>query len=264
MSVIPCPGPLSVLLTSLPLDLPAALAEAVALGFTHVDLVARAERSPADLEALADSGVLVRCLSIGRDLPPGTALDALDVGARRAAYEVVQRQIDDAARLGAACVYLVSPPPGGDPALRAFAEVCALLADHAGRRMMPLCMEPIPGRALATTVRMLAWLEQLAHPNLALLLDIGHCLISGEDPAAMARQAGRRLGYVHLDDNDAVGDLHWPLLSGRLTRQHLDDLAVALRELRYGAGLALELNPGNLEPVTALRESKRIAEEHLL
>jgi sugar phosphate isomerase/epimerase len=229
-----------------------------------VDLVARAERAPADLEALAEAGVLVRCLSIGRDLPAGTALDAVDVGARRAAYEVVCRQIDDAARLAAACVYLVPPLPGVELALRAFGEACGLLADHAGRRMMPLCLEPIPGRAVATAGHMLTWLEQLAHPNLALLLDVGHCLISGEDPAAVARQAGARLGYVHLDDNDAVGDLHWPLLTGRLTRRHLEELAVALRELNYRAGLALELNPGNPDPVTALRESRRIAEEYFV
>jgi sugar phosphate isomerase/epimerase len=240
------------------------MAEAVALGFTHVDLVARADRAPGELEALADAGVLVRCLSVGRDLPAGTALDAVDVGARRTAYEVVRRQIDDAAQLGAVCVYLVSPPPGGDLALRAFGEACTQLADHAGQRMMPLCVEPIPGRALGTAGQMLAWLEQLAHPNLALLLDVGHCLISGEDPAALARQAGGRLGYVHLDDNDAVGDLHWPLLTGRLTPRHLDDLAVALREQGYRAGLALELNPGNPDPVAALRESKRIAEMQLI
>jgi len=46
-----------------------------------------------------------------------------------------------------------------------------------------------------------------------------------------------------------------------LTRRQLDDLAVALRGLNYRGGLALELNPGNPEPVAALCESKRIAEE---
>jgi hypothetical protein len=37
MSELVCPGPLSVLLTSLPLDLPAALAQAVPLGANRID-----------------------------------------------------------------------------------------------------------------------------------------------------------------------------------------------------------------------------------
>ena len=70
---------------------------------------------------------------------------------------------------------------------------------------------------MADAAAMLAWLRQSAHPNLGLLLDVGHCLIAGEDAGAAARAAGPLLAHVHLDDNDGVGDLHWPLLSGQLT-----------------------------------------------
>jgi sugar phosphate isomerase/epimerase len=258
---LPCP--LSVLLTSLPLDFAAALAETVRLGFTHVDVVALAERPAAHLDALGDSGLLVGCASLGRDLPPGCRLDATDVGARRQAVQVVRQQVADAARLGATCAYLVPPADDHGAGLTAFAEVCSLLAEHAAGRMVRLCVEPIPGRLLPDARKTLAFLDEVAHPNLGLLLDVGHCLISGEDPAGVARQAGGRLALVHLDDNDGQGDLHWPLLTGRLTAAHLEELARALREIGYRGALTLELNPDNPDPVKALRESKAVAEQLL-
>jgi sugar phosphate isomerase/epimerase len=94
-----------------------------------------------------------------------------------------------------------------------------------------------------------------------LLLDVGHCLNSGEAAAAVVRRAGDRLGYVHLDDNDGAGDLHWPLLTGRLTSQQLADTMTALRTIGYRGALSLELNPMNPEPAEALRDGKRIVEQ---
>jgi hydroxypyruvate isomerase len=250
--------PLSAFLTSLPLPFAEAVAAAARLGFTHVDVVAVAERPAADLEALADAGVLVGCASVGRELPPGCALDAADVEARRRAVETVQRQLTDAARLGATVAYLVPPTEGGR--LTLFAEACVLLADFAAGRMVRLLVEHVPGRALATVGDTLAWLEGVGHPRLGLLLDVGHCLISGEDIGDAVRRTGGRLAHVHLDDNDGVGDLHWPLLTGRLTEADLAALAGALEEIKYRGGLGLELNAGNADPVAALAAGKTVAE----
>jgi sugar phosphate isomerase/epimerase len=256
----PAPGPLAAFLTSLPLDFTDACRAAADLGFTHADIVAVADRPAAHREALADTGLLVQCAALGRDLPQGQSLDATDVAARRAALELVKRQVADAARLGASSAYIV---PGGDdgaPALARFAEACTLLADYAGARMVRLCVEHIPDRALPSAAATLDWLGALAHPNLFLLLDAGHCLISGEDAAAVVRRAGPRLGYVHLDDNDGQGDVHWPLLTGRLTRDGLVTLLAALREVEYRGGVALELNAAHGDAVRGLRESKEIVE----
>src|SRR5205085_4210790 len=123
----------------------------------------------------------------------------------------------DAAQLGATHAYLV---PGFDDSrggLARFAEGCALLADHAAAQMIRLCVEAFPGRALPGVATTLDWLKQVGHPNLALLLDVGHCLISREEPSRAVAQAGAFIGYVHFDDNDGVNDVHWPLLTGRLT-----------------------------------------------
>ena len=175
---------------------------------------------------LAETGrLLVQCAALGRGLPEGQTLDAADAAFRRAAVEQMKRQLTDAAQLGATCAYVIPGLDASDTALTHFAEACGLLADYAASRMLRLCVEHIPGRALPTAAATLAWLDALAHPNLSLLLDVGHCLITSEDSATIVRQAEARLGYVHLDDNDAKGDLHWPLLTGRLTRRDLEELS---------------------------------------
>jgi sugar phosphate isomerase/epimerase len=246
------------MLTSLPLEFEAALDQVRRLGFAYADVVALGERPHAHLEALADSGLLVWCAAVGRGLPEGQTLDAADLGLRRVALDEVRRQVADAARLGAAVCYVVPGADGSAEGLERFTEACCLLADHAAERMMALCVEHVPGRALPTVAAALQWLGRTDHDNLKLLLDLGHCLISDEDPSAAVVAAGRRLGYVHLDDNDSVNDLHWPLLTGRLTADMLEAFLTTLSLGGYPGGLALELSPTNPDPVVALREGKEI------
>jgi sugar phosphate isomerase/epimerase len=263
MKPVPSLPMLAATLGSLPLDFEPALRQLAALGFRHVEVTALAERPPQDLDALADSGLLVSSAAVGRGLPDGCTLGARSAAVRREALELVERQIADAARLGASCAYLVPPGDAGDEALTLFAEACRLLADYAGRRQVRLCVEHFPGRALPGAGQTLVWLDRTDHDNLFLLLDAGHCLISGEDPAAVIRQAGRRLGHVHLDDNDGRGDLHWPLLAGRLTRDALAALLAELATLGYRGAVVLEFNPRNDKPQTALAEGKTLVEELL-
>jgi sugar phosphate isomerase/epimerase len=251
------------MLTSLPQDFPAAVCRVAALGFRHVDVVAVADRSLADLEALAETGVVVRCAAVGRGLPADQALDAVERGQRQAALDVLKLHVSDAARLGATHCYVVPGTDASADGLARFADSCALLADFAAQRMVRLCVEHTPGRALPSAAATLTWLEQLGHPNLALLLDVGHCLISHERPAAAVVQAGRRLGYVQLDDNDGVHDLHLPLLAGQLTEELLAEVLGTLRLHSYGGALALELNAQNPEPEKGLAEGKALLERLL-
>ncbi len=252
---------LSAMLTSLPLDFGPALRQVKELGFTHVDVVATAERAEGDAAALADAGLWVSCASVGRGLPEELTLDTAAVDVRRAAVEAMRQQIADAARLGAKDCYIVPGRDTSKVALTRFSDACGLLADYAAGRMVRLCVEHIPGRALPTAAAVLDWLGDVKHPNLALLLDVGHCLISNEDSAEVVARAGARLRHVHFDDNDGVGDLHWPLLAGRLTRATLRAFVKALQEHHYAGNAALELNPQNPNPIEALRHSKRCIEE---
>ena len=253
--------PLAAFLTSLPLDFADAVKQAADLGFTHVEVVAETDRPASHLEGLADSGVVVVCASLGRGLPEGHTLDAADAQVRRTTLSLVERQISDAARLGATAAYIVPGTQADETSLTYFAESCTLLAAFAAGRMVQLCLEHVPGRTLPTAAATLEFLQCLAHPNLALLLDVGHCLISGENIADVVRRANPRLGHIHLDDNDGVGDLHWPLLTGRLTDRHLRDLFAALQTANYGGALSLELKPGHADPVSALQQSKRVVEQ---
>jgi sugar phosphate isomerase/epimerase len=249
---------LSALLTSLPLPFEQSVSELHALGLGHVDVVALVDRPQAHREALADSGLLVSCAAVGRDLPENCTPDAESVGLRRAALEQMKRQVADAAALGATHCYVVPGQDSTAAGLERFAEFCRLLADFAAQRFVRVCIEHFPGRALPSVRATLAWLENVGDPRLALLLDVGHCLLSGEDPAAAAAEAGARLGYVHLDDNDGIGDLHWPLLTGRLTQETLTRTVAALRAIGYDGALTLEFSPRTADPVGALRQGLAI------
>ena len=68
-------------------------------------------------------------------------------------------------------------------------------------------------------------------------------------------QAGPRLGYVHFDDNDGVGDLHWPLLTGRLTGDMLEAMLAVLDLGNYAAGWrwsTVKTIPGIGSPVSVV------------
>jgi sugar phosphate isomerase/epimerase len=252
---------ISALLSSLPLPFEDAVRAVAGMGFTHVDVVALAERPAVHLEALAETGLLVSCGGIGKGLPDDWTLDTPSLDLRHLALAHIKSQIADAARLGATHVYLTAGLDGSPDGLLRFGESCALLADYAAGRMVRLCVEPIPGRALPSAASVLEMLNRLNHDHLALLIDVGHCLISREDPADVVRLAGKRLGYVHLDDNDGVGDLHWPLLTGKLTEQTLTAFLKELKPHGYDGALTLELNPQN--PPTALADGKRLLERLL-
>jgi sugar phosphate isomerase/epimerase len=252
---------ISTLLSSLPLEFEAALIQAAGLGFRWVDVVALTDRPEEDFHALAQSGLLVSCAALGRNLPEGHSLDAASAEVRGRTLEQVKRHITDAAHLGATHAYVIPGLDATEEGVARFGEACVLLADHAAGRKVLLCVEHIPGRALPTVEGTLRWLEKLDHPGLALLLDIGHCSISGENAPEAIREAGSELGYVHFDDNDGVNDLHWPLLQGQYTREKLEGVIAALRDIGYDGALSLELNARNRDPVGDLRAGKKLLEE---
>src|SRR5207249_11932977 len=118
-----------------------------------------------------------------------------------------------------------------------------------------------PGTALPSAAGTLAFLQQIGNENPGLLLDVGHCLLSREDPAAVIIKSKERLFYVHLDDNDGVGDLHWPLLKGRLTEGLLQATLAALVARDYRGGLSLELRAENAEAAENLRQGRLLVEK---
>ncbi len=249
---------LSALVTSLPLSFEEAVRCIDGLGFEYVDVVGMVDRPLSHREALAETELVVSCAAVGRDLPGGATLDATSTEARRTAVDTVKRQIEDAAGLGATHCYVTAGYDGSRQGLMAFADACAVLGEHARQRMVRLCLEHVPGRALPSAESVLEWLATLRQTNLYLLLDIGHCQISSETPAQIIERAGERLGYVHLDDNEGKGDLHLPLLAGNMSERDLRSTFTALSRIYYQGPLCLELNAANEQPERGLREGREL------
>ncbi len=57
--------------------------------------------------------------------------------------------------------------------------------------------------------------EAIGSPNVGMALDTGHAHVTGNERSYL-EQFGGRIHYVHLDDNDGIGDLHLPPTSGTI------------------------------------------------
>ncbi len=235
-----------------------ALAALAAIGFRSIDVQAKTFVSSASRARMDDLGLSVSCLALCFNMEEGAALDGAPA-ARQAALDHCREALDHAADLGAGTAYVV---PGTDPAaLPQFGAALGQVADLAAERAIRVGVEHFPGKALPTAALTLEYLSGLNHPNLYLLLDIGHLQMSKEDPVSVIAAAGDRLGYVHLDDNDGEADLHWSLLAGVLTEQVLTATFAALALSPYAGPASIELSPELPDPVAALWQSRAAARQ---
>ena len=74
------------------------------------------------------------------------------------------------------------------------------IAARAAARGFAATLRPHVGTMIETGIEIRAVLDGT---GISLCLDTGHLLISGTDPAELARDAARRIGHVHLKDVDA-------------------------------------------------------------
>jgi sugar phosphate isomerase/epimerase len=70
------------------------------------------------------------------------------------------------------------------------------------------------------------------------------------------REAGSRLGYVHLDDNDGQADLHWPLFQGVLSRSVFHSMLDAFASVGYKGPVSIELRKDLPNPIEALMAAR--------
>ncbi len=228
------------------------------LGFGWIDIQPAMLATPETRNAAARLGLRVSSLGASFDLPPGASLDSPDASARAAALAHVERACAHAANVGASAVYVIPGLDSSQPALTHYANSMAAAAAQAQGHGLKLCIEHFPGRALDTAAAILDFVRAVGHPNLYLLFDSGHIQMRGEDPAAIIEAAGPRLGYVHLDDNDGVGDLHWALLDGVMTEESLLRIFASLQAVGYDGPISLELSPRLPDPVAALAASQKV------
>lgn len=225
------------------------------IGLRNIDVRPSALRSPEALQRLKDLELTVRCVAASHEMPEGAAFDSADESAVRTAMEHVQSAISHAADLGAAHAYIVPEAPVDGDSLARYTQLLPPLADHAAHVGVRLCVEHFPGTALPTVAASIGFLRHVGHDNLFLLLDIGHAQMSKEDPRAVLTAAAGSLGYVHLDDNDGVEDVHWALTDGVQSRASLVALLSTLDDIGYDGPMSIEMKDDLPDPADAIRRS---------
>ena len=240
---------------SLPAPWMQFLPRLVEMGFGWIDIPANC---PQHLHSyFVDQGLRVSSVALEGGQPPGVHLLSGDNAVRAKSLDYFRRALDLTAAFEADLAYITPPAKTGKGVSDLWSQAICRLADHARSLGIRIAIEHFPGRLLPTASSVLDWLEQVNHDALSLLIDVGHCLISGEDPAAVIHEAGPRLGHLHFDDNDGESDLHWPLFHGRLTETDVRHAMVALRESGYRGALCLELSPLFVDPIEQLRRGQR-------
>lgn len=254
--------PVSVCVWSLPGVVAEALPRIRQLGFERVDLEPESVAPREARLALERTGLRVHCMAIDHQLPGDLSLSSGDPDVLKRTIERLREVLDLCGELGGTLAYM-TPRPAAPGSETAFTEALLALADHAEGLGIGLSLEHAPPAALPSVEEALAFLAGLAHPNLRILVDTGHCLLCGEDVESALQQAGDRLGYVHVNDNDGKRDLHWKPGQGVLD---LGTLARGLRALGwagYEQGIGIELSAALGDPEAAVGDTLRLLEEIL-
>jgi sugar phosphate isomerase/epimerase len=229
-----------------------------AQGLRWIDVRPFAYAGEQSRDSVRDLGMSVSCVAASVALPDAVTLGSGDAATSASAMTHAIKGLDHAAHLKASTAYFIPNVDAGAAAIARFALALETLAEEAAERNLRLCIEHAPGRALPTAAGTLQYVRDIGHPNLYLLLDIGHLLITGEDPTGVIESAGDRLGYVHLDDNDGEGDLHLSLLDGVMEQSFLDTTFAALEGIGYNGAVSLELNAALPDPLDAIRRSRQV------
>jgi len=232
------------------------------LGFSWIDIQPSMLATTQSRMLARKLGLRISCVGASFGIPADAALDSPSPETRAAALAHMERSLEHAAALGAGAAYVIPGLDAGKDALRCYGDTVAAAAEMAQGHGIKLGIEHFPGRALDTAVATLEFVRSVGHPNLYLLYDSGHIQISGEDPATIIHDAGSRLGYVHLDDNNGQGDLHWSLLDGAMTAESLHQTFAALDAIGYDGGVSLELNSALPDPLAALTSSREIVSRY--
>ena len=241
---------------ALPQKTHASLQRIRTAGFEWVDVRPDCWAGLRAQEDVAIHGLQVACVGLGpMTMAPGLSLDLLATPDSGRVLPYLAGALERGSRLGAMRAYITSPEVRVHETAT-YGRAMARLADIAAGLGVKLCVEPSPGRALATAAEALRFVETVGHGNLYTLLDLGHCLLTGEDPALAVREAGDRIGYVHVDDNEGRTDRHWPLFQGVLTPAVLESTLDALLFTGYCGPVAIELSRQLARPLVGLIEAR--------
>jgi sugar phosphate isomerase/epimerase len=125
------------------------------------------------------------------------------------------------------------------------------LADEYG---INVGIECEPGLFLEYVTELREWIDRMAHPRLGANLDIGHCQVIGESIPEAIDLLCDRIWNLHVED--IPGRKHYHMIPGEGTLPWKDVVA-ALRAIRYGRFLTVELYTHTAEPQIAAEKSFR-------
>ena len=185
---------------------------------------------------------------------------------RERRLDFLRRSIDLGSELGAGVVSIWSgSAPGGergDPGWQTPAALWDRLVDGVGRaleharaRGVRLCFEPEPGMFLERPAGYLELRRRLGArgSELALTLDVGHLLVTGDLPVGeQIRALAGYLGHVHLDDIRAGVHEHRMFGTGDLD---LRETLKALLDAGYEGLAAVELSRDSHRGMAAAEEA---------
>jgi len=138
-----------------------------------------------------------------------------DPDGRAHRLEFLRRCVEIASILGSEAVSFWSgvPQPGvsGDAARGWLREGIESLLEHAAAQGVVVALEPEPGMLVGDLDDFVA----VAPPELALALDTGHCLVTGErEPAAAVREFASRVATITVEDMRRGEHVHLPFGEG--------------------------------------------------
>lgn len=193
-------------------------------------------------------------------------LVSAEADGRRRRVEFLQRAIDIAVELDAACVSLwsgVVRDAAGERELwtRLSGSLTPVL-EHAGARGIVIGFEPEPGMFVDTLARFGLLLDRFnASEKLRLTVDIGHLVCMGERPLDEAlRPWLSRIVNVHVDDMLGCRHDHLPLGAGEVD---FAPVLAVLAESGYDGGLHVELPRQSHRWFDTARESARFLQRLL-
>ena len=225
-------------------------------GFDTVDLWPNSFDGIGSAYEITSRGLKPGCFGLlAGALSGGLLLDDITGANAQPVLDLMFANIDQAAALGVKRAYMVTPSeyPADDSY---FLDSIRALGDHAGSAGVKLCIEPHPGRSIPSDAACLAFVKKSEHENVHVLVDFGHCLITRESPSQSIRNAGDRLGYVHIDDNHGKLDDHVALFDGVLKAPVINEFLETLVSLPYNGGLGIEFKLTTPSPMSAMVQAR--------
>ena len=173
--------------------------------------------------------------------------------------EHVRGAIELARALGAPCISITAGAAGTDRpperALSILEDSLTQILRWAEGGAIRVGIEAEPGLLIERSDEIARLCDRIGHRLLGFNLDVGHCVVAGEDPAEVIREHGPRIWHLHLED---IRDRkHFHRIPGE---GEVDFAAIvaALDEVDFDGTASVELYAHKSDPVGAATAALRV------